>query len=53
MPTVWSERMVGNANTELDSRTQVLRAVASSQIKKVFMPVSFQVSIYVSFQDAA
>jgi hypothetical protein len=34
MPTVWHERIAGNANIEGDSRTQVLNAVASSQRRK-------------------
>ena len=32
--TVCSVRMAGNASTEVDSRSQVLKAVASSQAKK-------------------
>src|SRR5271165_7099795 len=34
MPTVCRDRIAGNAQTEVDSRIQVLKVVASSQTKK-------------------
>src|SRR5262245_4824934 len=37
MPTVWHDRMAGKANTDGDSRIQVLKSVDSSQTKKAFM----------------
>jgi hypothetical protein len=36
MPIAWTDRIVGKAKTDVDSRTHVLRAVASSQRKKAF-----------------
>ena len=36
IPIAWTERIAGNANTDVDSRTQVLRAVASSHRKNAF-----------------
>src|SRR5579883_2918415 len=38
MPTVWTDRIPGKAQSDVDSRTQVLRLVASSQTKKGCTP---------------
>src|SRR5215510_12569286 len=34
IPTVWQDRIAGKANTDGDSRIQVLKAVDSSQVRK-------------------
>ena len=37
IPTVWHDRMAGNAKTDGDSRIHVLNCVASSQVRNGFI----------------
>src|SRR5262245_45514419 len=48
MPIVWQQRIAGNASSDGDSRTQMLKAVDSSQTRNACTPDARVYSTYAS-----